>query len=151
LKSLLYGDTQASFFLPIFIVTFLPNGPDIIYPTSREMPITPETIQPDLRAELSLLVANNPVDRGNRQTVTAEVFDSQSKQGIPGVNIKGTVTYASLLPIYEFNGKTDGNGNFSYSWTIDRDVEPGTFIVVVAATSEQYTLRLVESTLFEVS
>jgi phosphatidate phosphatase APP1 len=96
------------------------------------------------------LVTNNPIDRGNRQTVTAEVFDSQSKQGIPGVNIKGTVTYASLLPIYEFNGKTDANGNFSYSWTIDRDVEPGTFTVVVAATSEQYSLRLVESTMFEV-
>ena len=138
------------FVLPIFIVTFLPNGPDSIYPTSREMPITPETIQPDLQAELSLLVANNPIDRGNRQTVTAEVFDLQSKQGIPGVNIKGTVTYASFLPIYEFNGKTDGNGNFSYSWIIDMGVEPGTFIVVVAATSEQYSLRLAESTLFEV-
>jgi hypothetical protein len=138
------------FVLPIFIVTFLPNELESIYPTSREMPITPETIQPDLLAELSVSVINNPIDRGNRQTVTAEVFDSQSKQGIPGVNIKGTVTYASLLPIYEFNGKSDGNGNFSYSWTIDRDVEPGTFIVVVAATSQQYSLRLVESTLFEV-
>jgi phosphatidate phosphatase APP1 len=109
---------------------------------------TPEITQPAL---LSLLVTSNPIDRGNRQTVTAEVLDSQSKQGIPGVNIKGTVTYASLLPIYEFNGRTDGNGNFSYSWTIDRNTEPGTFIVVVVATSEQYTLRLVESTMFEVN
>ena len=114
------------------------------------MPNIQKRAQDFLQPELSLLVTNNPVDRGNRQTVTAEVFDLQSKQGIPGVNIKGTVTYASLLPIYEFNGKTDGNGNFSYSWTIDRDAEPETFIVVVAATSEQYTLRLVESTLFEV-
>lgn len=118
------------------------------YPSPQEISNTPEITQPAL---LSLLVTNNPIDRGNRQTVTAEVFDSQSKQGIPGVNIKGTVTYASLLPIYEFNGKTDGNGIFSYSWTIDRDVEPGTFIVVVAATSEQYSLRLMESTMFEVN
>ena len=99
--------------------------------------------------EISLSVTNNPIDRGNEQTVTAEILDPQSKQGIPGVIIKGTVTYASLLPIYEFNGKTDGNGNFSYSWTIDRNAEPGTFIVVVAATSEQHSLRLVESTLCE--
>ena len=102
-------------------------------------------------ALLSLSVTNNPMDRGNRQTVMAEVIDSQSRQGIAGVNIKGTVTYASFLPIYEFNGRTDGSGNFSYSWTIGRDVEPGTFIVVVAATSEQYSLRLVESTMFEVN
>jgi phosphatidate phosphatase APP1 len=118
------------------------------YATPLEEPNTPEITQPAL---LYLSVTNNPMDRGNRQTVMAEVIDSQSKQGISGVNIKGTVTYASLLPIYEFNGKTDGNGNFSYSWTIDRNAEPGTFIVVVAATSEQYTLRLVESTMFEVN
>jgi hypothetical protein len=118
------------------------------YGSLLEEPITPEMTQPAL---LSLSVTNNPMDRGNRQTVMAEVFDLQSRQGIAGVNIKGTVTYASLLPIYEFNGRTDGSGNFSYSWTIDRDVEPGTFIVVVAATSEQYSLRLVESTMFEVN
>jgi hypothetical protein len=118
------------------------------YGSLLEEPITPEMTQPAL---LSLWVTNNPMDRGNRQTVMAEVIDSQSRQGIAGVNIKGTVTYASFLPIYEFNGRTDRSGNFSYSWTIDRDVEPGTFIVVVAATSEQYSLRLVESTMFEVN
>jgi phosphatidate phosphatase APP1 len=137
--------------LPILLVAFLLIIPECSYSTPQEMPNIQKRAQDFLQPELSLLVANNPIDRGNRQTVTAEVFDLQSKQGIPGVKIKGTVTYASLLPIYEFNGKTDGNGNFSYSWTIDRDAEPGTFIVVVAATSEQYTLRLVESTLFEVS
>jgi hypothetical protein len=126
----------------------LPMVIESAYATPLEEPNTPEITQPAL---LYLSVTNNPMDRGNRQTVMAEVIDSQSKQGISGVNIKGTVTYASLLPIYEFNGKTDGNGNFSYSWTIDRNAEPGTFIVVVAATSEQYTLRLVESTMFEVN
>jgi phosphatidate phosphatase APP1 len=80
----------------------------------------------------------------------AEVFDLQSEQGIAGVNIKVTVTYASRLLIYEFNGKTDENGNFSYSWTIDRNVEPGRFLVVVSSASEQYSVRLVESTSFEV-
>jgi hypothetical protein len=119
------------------------------YSTPQEMPNILEKTQ-ELQPELSLSVTNNPMDRGNRQTVMAEVSDLQSRQGIAGVNIKGTVTYASQLPIYEFNGKTEGNGNFSYSWTIGRDVEPGIFIVVVAATSEEYSLRLVESILFEV-
>ena len=119
------------------------------YSTPQEMPNILEKTQ-ELQPELSLSVNNNPMDRGNRQTVMAEVSDLQSRQGIAGVNIKGTVTYASQLPIYEFNGKTEGNGNFSYSWTIGRDVEPGIFIVVVAATSEEYSLRLVESILFEV-
>jgi hypothetical protein len=90
-------------------VGFLPLVIKSAYGTPLEEPNTPEMTQPAL---LSLSVANNPIDRGNRQTVTAEVFDLQSKQGIPGVNIKGTVTYASLLPIYEFNRSTDGNGNF---------------------------------------
>jgi phosphatidate phosphatase APP1 len=128
------------------LVAFLPVVHECVY-ASLEESNTPKITQPAL---LSITVTYDPIDRGNRQTVTAEVFDPQSKQGISGVNIKGTVTYASLLPIYEFNGKTDGNGNFSYSWTIDRDAEPGTFIVVVAATSEQHSLRLVESTMFEV-
>ena len=127
--------------LPILLVAFLSIIPECSYSTPQEMPNIQKRAQDFLQPELSLLVTNNPIDRGNRQTVTAEVFDLQSKQGTRGVNIKGTVTYASLLPIYEFNGKTDGNGNFSYSWTIDRNAEPGTFIVVVAATSEQHSLR----------
>ena len=133
--------------LPLLLVAFFPIIPGSSYPTPQEMPNILEGAQDILQLELSLSVLTNPIDRGDRQTVMAEVFDSQSKQGIPGVNINGTVTYASLLPIYEFNGKTDGNGN--YSWTIDKNAEPGIFIVVLAATSEQYSLRLVESTLFE--
>jgi hypothetical protein len=135
--------------LPLLLVAFFPIIPESSYPTPQEMPNILEGAQDILQLELSLSVLTNPIDRGDRQTVMAEVFDSQSKQGIPGVNINGTVTYASLLPIYEFNGKTDGNGNYSYSWTIDKNAEPGIFIVVLAATSEQYSLRLVESTLFE--
>jgi hypothetical protein len=34
--------------------------------------------------------------------------------------------------------------------TIDEDAEPGIFIAVVSANSEQYSIRTVESTTFEV-
>jgi hypothetical protein len=108
------------------------------------------TIGTPRQDEISISVVNNPIDRGDRQTVTVDILDSQSKQGIAAVNINGVVTYASRLPIYEFKGKTDDSGHFSYSWTIDKDAEPGIFIVVVFATSEQYSLRLVKSTTFEV-
>ena len=135
--------------LPLLSIAFLPIIPESSYPTPQETPNIVEGAQDISQPMLSLSAVNNPINRGDRQTVMAEVFDPQSKQGIPGVNIKGTVTYASRLPIYEFSGKTDGDGDFSYSWTIDKNTEPGIFIVVAAATSEQYSLRLVESTLFE--
>ena len=40
--------------------------------------------------------------------------------------------------------------DFSYSWSIDKDAEPGIFIAVVSATSERYSFRMVDSTTFEV-
>ena len=113
----------------------------ILSPSEKQVPPKPEVI---------VLTYNNPVVRGNRQTLSVNVIDSQSEQGIAGININGVVTYASGLPIYEFNGKTNGTGHFSYSWTIDEDAEPGIFIAVVSATSEQYSIRTVESTTFEV-
>ena len=108
------------------------------------------TIGTTRQTEVSVLAVNDPVNRGNRQTIIVDVIDSESKQGIAGVNINVAVTYASRLPIYEFNGKTDDSGHFSYSWPIDNDAEPGIFLAVVSATSERYSLRMVESTTFEV-
>ena len=99
------------------------------------------TIGTPRQGELSVFAVNDPVNRGNRQTIIVDVIDSESKQGIAGVNINVAVTYASRLPIYEFNGKTDDSGHFSYSWPIDNDAEPGRFLAVVSATSERYSLR----------
>ena len=108
------------------------------------------TIETPRQGEVSVLAVNDPVNRGNRQTIIVDVIDSESKQGIAGVIIDGTVTYTSGLPFYEFIGKTDDSGHFSYSWTIDKEAEPGIFISVVSATSERYSLRMVGSTTFEV-
>jgi hypothetical protein len=108
------------------------------------------TIETARQTEVSVLAVNDPVNRGNRQTIIVDVIDADSKQGIAEVNINGVVTYASRLPIYEFNGKTDDSAHFSYSWIIDEDAEPGIFIAVVSATSERYSLRMVDSTTFGV-
>ena len=66
--------------LPILLVAFLSIIPECSYSTPQEMPNIQKRAQDFLQPELSLSVANNPIDRGNRQTVTAEVFDLQSKQ-----------------------------------------------------------------------
>jgi hypothetical protein len=112
-------------------------------------PTASATIGTARQTEVSIAVVNNPIDRGDRQTIIVDVFDLQSKHGLVGVIIDGTVTYTSGLPLYEFKGKAGEAGHFSYSWTIDKDIEPGIFIVVISATSEQYSLRRVESTTFE--
>jgi phosphatidate phosphatase APP1 len=116
------------------------------------MPNTFERTQAILQPEFSILVSSNPIARGNTQTVVLDVFDLQSGQGIPGVTVDGTVTYAPGLPvnIRSFTGKTDNAGYFYYSWTIEHETQPGIFTVAVSATSEQYFFRIVRSTMFEV-
>jgi hypothetical protein len=131
--------------LPLLSVFVLSSVPEEAYSTFLGSSEKQET-----KTEVTVLTLNNPIQRGNRQTLSVKVIDSQSKQGIAGITINGVVTYASGLPIYEFNGKTNEAGHFSYSWTIDEDAEPGIFIAVVSATSEQYSIRTVESTTFEV-
>jgi hypothetical protein len=129
--------------LSVFVLSTVPEEAYSTFLSSSEKQVTPKT-------EVTVLSLNDPIQRGNRQTLSVSVFESQSKQGIAGITINGVVTYASGLPIYEYNGKTNEAGHFSYSWTIDEDAEPGTFIAAVSATSEQYSIRIVESTTFEV-
>ena len=98
------------------------------------------------------MVRSNPIIRGDTQTVILNVFHEESGQGISGVAVDGTVTYVPGLPvdIRGFTGQTDNAGYFIYSWTIEPHTNPGIFIVTVSANSEQYSFRLVRSTMFEV-
>jgi hypothetical protein len=132
--------------LPLLSVFVLSSVPEEAYSTFLSSSEKQVTSKP----EVTVLTFNDPIQRGNRQTLSVSVFESQCKESIAGITINGVVTYASGLPIYEFNGKTNEAGHFSYSWTIDEDAEPGTFLAVVSATSEQYSIRTVESTTFEV-
>jgi hypothetical protein len=127
--------------LSVFILSSVPEEAYSTFLSSSE--------KQETKTEVTVLTLNNPIQRGDRQTLSVNVIDSQSKQGIAGITINGVVTYPSGLPIYEFNGKRNGAGHFSYSLTIDEDAEPGIFLAVVSATSEQYSIRTVESTTFE--
>lgn len=132
--------------LPLLSVFVLSSVPEEAYSTFLSSSEKQVTSKP----EVTFLTFNDPIQRGNRQTLSVNVIDSQSKESIAGITINGVVIYATGLPIYEFNRKTNEAGYFSYSWTIDEDAEPGTFLAVVSATSEQYSIRTVESTTFEV-
>lgn len=138
--------------LSLFSVSVLSIVSESAYPTLENIPNTFERTQAILQPEFSILVSSNPIARGNTQTVVLDVFDLQSGQGIPGVTVDGTVTYAPGLPvnIRGFTGKTDNAGYFYYSWTIEHDTQPGIFTVAASATSEQYFIRMVRSTVFEV-
>jgi phosphatidate phosphatase APP1 len=138
--------------LPLVSLSVLSSISQNTYSTLENIPNTFQRIQTISQPEFSILVSNNPIARGYTQTIVLNVFDLQSGQGIPGVTVDGTVTYAPGLPvnIRSFTGKTDNAGYFYYSWTIEHETQPGIFTVAVSATSEQYFFRIVRSTMFEV-
>ena len=141
-----------SLILPLVSLSVLSSISQNTYSTLENIPNTFQRIQTISQPEFSILVSNNPIARGYTQTIVLNVFDLQSGQGIPGVAVEGTVTYAPGLPvnIRSFTGKTDNAGYFYYSWTIEHDTQPGIFTVAVSASSEQYFFRIVRSTMFEV-
>jgi phosphatidate phosphatase APP1 len=111
-----------------------------------------EKTQSIVQPEGYIWVNSNPIYRGDVQTITFGVFDSYSGQGIPGVPVDGTITYAPGLPvnIRSFKGVTDDSGYFNYSWIVDPVTQPGLFTVTVSAVSEQHSFRMVKSITFEV-
>lgn len=137
--------------LPVVFVSILSNIPSSAYSSSQTIPNPFEQTQSIVQPEAYIWVNSNPVPAGNIQTITFGVFNLQSGQGIPGVTVDGTITYAPGVPVNmrSFTGNTDNAGYFYYSWVVDP--QPGFFIVTVAAVSEHYSIRLVKSTMFEVT
>ena len=111
-----------------------------------------EKTQSIVQPEAYIWVKSNPIYRGDIQTITFGVFDSHSGQGIPGVPVDGTITYAPGLPvnIRSFTGDTDDSGYFYYSWIVEPVTQTGLFTVTVSAVSEQHSFRMVKSIMFEV-
>lgn len=111
-----------------------------------------EKTQSIVQPEAYIWVNSNPIYRGDKQTITFGVFDSHSGQGIPGVPVDGTITYAPGLPvnIRSFAGDTDDSGYFNYSWIVEPVTQPGKFTVTVSAVSDQHSFRMVKSVMFEV-
>ncbi|HYY86138.1 MAG TPA: hypothetical protein VE594_03435, partial [Nitrososphaeraceae archaeon] len=99
----------------------------------REIP--PEPAQQELFVTISPL--KNPVARGDRQNATITVMDS-SNRPIGDAEIDGKLIYPGDNFEKEFNGITDSEGKFVYSWTIGEKGDVGALDIEVAVSSQAY-------------
>lgn len=99
--------------------------------------ITQTTVvtSPCLSLVVSVSVARNPISRGSVQTIYVTVTDGTNKMS--DATTTGRVTYASGYT-HDFSGSTDANGQYSHSWQIGGNSNPGTFSVSVTATKAGY-------------
>ena len=84
---------------------------------------------------INVNVAQDPIVRGNEQTITVTVSDSDSGDKISGANVKGDVKYVTghreIL-----SGTSNQDGIFRHSWRISGNANIGTFVVHVDVTAD---------------
>ncbi|HJU79212.1 MAG TPA: hypothetical protein VJ599_06580 [Nitrososphaeraceae archaeon] len=100
---------------------------------SEEM--LPEPAQQELFVTISPL--KNPVARGDRQNATITVMDS-SNRPIADAQIEGNLIYPGDNFEKQFNGITDSQGKFVYSWTIGENGDVGVLDIEVEVSSQGY-------------
>ncbi len=117
----------------------------IEYSPSEQQPSNPaqapqqsQSSQGLKKLTISIAVAEDPIVRGNVQTITIMVSDQVSKQKVAGALVDVTVTYASGQTTKAFSDNTDNLGQVSFSWRIGGNSAPGTFTVAVDASTSGY-------------
>ena len=86
---------------------------------------------------VSIVPQNDPVSRGDSQTVTITVTDSASA-AVANAVIDGTLIYPGDNFEKEFSGTTDSLGEFVYSWTIGENGDAGPLSVQVEVSSQEH-------------
>jgi len=109
---------------------------DCEQPTVQSETTQTTTTQQTLSLVLAISVANNPIVRGNEQTITLKVTGGGN--AIEGASISCTVTYASGTTTKDCGGTTNINGEHSYIWRIGSNSSPGTFSVTATASKSGY-------------
>ncbi|HEX6378162.1 MAG TPA: hypothetical protein VFZ60_03675 [Nitrososphaeraceae archaeon] len=99
----------------------------------EEMP--PEPAQQELFVTISPL--KNPIARGDRQNATITVMDS-SNRPVADAQVDGKLIYPGDNFEKEFNGITDSEGKFVYSWTIGENGDVGALDIEVEVSSQAY-------------
>ena len=99
----------------------------------EEMP--PEPAQQELFVTISPL--KNSVARGDRQNATITVMDS-SNRPVADAQVEGKLIYPGDNFEKEFNGITDSEGKFVYSWTIGENGDVGALDIEVEVSSQAY-------------
>lgn len=89
-----------------------------------------ETLHVDLQG-------HDTIARGSIQSMTVLVTDGINP--VNDANVSVHVTYASGYTTKDFDGTTDSNGQFSFSWRIGSNSDLGTFEVDVDASKNGYS------------
>jgi hypothetical protein len=91
---------------------------------------------PPTKLSVLIVVAKNPIVRGNIQTITVTIADDTGGK-VAGANVQEEVLYVSGF-IHTFPGMTDNMGKMIHSWRISGDAIPGQFKVTADATATGY-------------
>jgi hypothetical protein len=86
---------------------------------------------------VSISVEKNPVGRGDRQNSIITVTDSSSL-GIANAKIDGKLIYPGNNYEKKFNGITDSQGKFIYSWIIGKKGDVGPLSMEVEVSSQGF-------------
>ena len=87
---------------------------------------------------VSVFSQKNPVARGDTQNTTITVTDSNSR-AIPNADIDGKLVYPGDNFEKTFNGQTDPQGKFVYSWTIGENGDVGPLSIEIDVSSQGRT------------
>jgi hypothetical protein len=93
---------------------------------------------------VSITPLNDPVSRGDTQSVTITVTDSTS-DAVANAEIDGNLIYPGDNFEKDFNGITDSRGEFVYSWTIGENGDAGPLSVQVEVSDQVHPPALATS------
>jgi hypothetical protein len=91
----------------------------------------------DNELQVSILPLKNQVERGDTQNATITVTDSGSR-AVANAEIDGKLIYPGENFEKDFNGITDSQGKFVYSWTIGEKGDVGALSIEVEVSSQGY-------------
>jgi hypothetical protein len=89
----------------------------------------------DNELHVSILPLKNQVERGETQNATITVTDSGSR-AVANADINGKLIYPGENYEKDFNGITDSQGKFVYSWTIGEKGDVGALSIEVEVSSQ---------------
>ena len=104
---------------------------------SSDLSVTNNTESDDNALVISIVPLNDPVSRGDTQSVTITVTDSTSN-AIANADIDGNLIYPGDNFEKQFNGITDSQGEFVYSWTIGENGDVGPLSVQVDVSDKEH-------------
>lgn len=102
---------------------------------SSDLSVTDNVDSDDNAMLVSIVPLNDPVSRGDTQSVTITVTDSSSN-AVADAEIDGNLIYPGDNFEKEFSGITDSQGEFVYSWTIGENGDAGPLSVEAEASDQ---------------